>query len=67
MSEAGGGFESALASVERRKEEEDRETPLRADRPRVPVLNLKQKMEILYKDKVIERALVLLIGKSKEA
>ncbi|OGD09009.1 MAG: hypothetical protein A2Y86_05865 [Candidatus Aminicenantes bacterium RBG_13_62_12] len=67
MSGAGGGFQSALASAERRKEEEERETPLRADGPRVPVLSLKKKMEILYKDKVIERALVLLIGKSKEA
>lgn len=66
MSEAGGGFQSAFASIERRKEEEDRETPLRADGLRVPVLSLKKKMEILYKDKVIERTLVLLIGKSKE-
>jgi hypothetical protein len=66
MPEAGGGFQSALASAERRKKEEERETPLRPDRLRVPVLSLKKKMEILYKDKVIERALVLLIGKSKE-
>jgi hypothetical protein len=66
MSEAGGGFQSALASAERRKKEEERETPLRPDGLRVPVLSLKKKMEILYKDKVIERALVLLIGKSKE-
>lgn len=66
MSEAGGGFQSALASAERWKKGEERETPARADGPRVPVLSLKKKMEILYKDKVIERALVLLIGKSKE-
>jgi len=65
-SEAGGGFQSALASAERWKKEEERETPARADGPRVPVLSMKKKMEILYKDKVIERALVLLIGKSKE-
>lgn len=66
MSEAGGGFQSALASVERRKKEEERGTLLRPDGSRVPVLSLKRKMEILYKDKVIERALLLLIGKSKE-
>ena len=67
-SEDGGGFQSAFASIERRKEkeEEDREPPLRTEGPRVPVLSLKKKMEILYKDRVIERALVLLIGKSKE-
>jgi len=51
---------------ERRKKEEEHETPLRPDGLRVPILSLKKKMEILYKDKVIERALVLLIGKSKE-
>ena len=67
MSEAGGGFQGALASAERRKKEEERETPLRAEGLRVPVLSLKKKMEILYRDKVIERALVVLIGKSKEA
>jgi hypothetical protein len=66
-SKAGGGFQSAFASVERRKKEEERETPLQPDGPRVPSLSLKKKMEILYKDKVIERALVLLIGKPKEA
>jgi len=66
MSGAGSRFQSALASAERRKEEA-RETPLRADRPRVPVLSLKKKMEILYRDRVIERALVLMLGKSKEA
>jgi len=63
---AGSRFQSALASAERRKEEA-RETPLRADRPRIPVLSLKKKMEILYRDRVIERALMLLTGKSKEA
>jgi len=67
VSEAGGGFRSALASAERWKKGKERETPARADGPRVPVLSLKKKMEILYKDRVIERALVLLIGKSKEA
>jgi hypothetical protein len=66
MSEAGGGFQSALASAERRKREGEREPTFRPDGMRVPVLSLKKKMEILYKDKVIERALVLLIGKSKE-
>lgn len=65
--EAGGGFRSALASAERWKKEEERATPLRPDGLRVPVLSLKKKMEILYRDKVIERALALLIGKSKEA
>jgi hypothetical protein len=67
MSGAGGRFQSALASAERWKEEEARETPSRADRPRVPVLSLKKKMEILYRDRVIERALALMLGKSKEA
>jgi hypothetical protein len=66
MSEAGGGFQSALALAERWKKEEERETPLRLDGLRVPSLSLKKKMEILYKDKVIERVLVVLIGKSKE-
>jgi hypothetical protein len=67
MSEPGGGFRSALASAERWKMEEERATPPRPDGLRAPVLSLKKKMEILYRDRVIERALALLIGKSKEA
>lgn len=67
MPEGGAGFRSALASAERWKKEEERAIPLRPDGLRAPSLSLKKKMEILYRDKVIERALALLIGKSKEA
>jgi hypothetical protein len=67
ISGSGGGFREALASAERRKEEEERERTPRANGPRGPVLSLKEKMTILYKDKVIERGLMRLIGKSKEA
>jgi hypothetical protein len=67
MSVAGGGFEKALVLAERRKEEEERGIPVRAGRPAAPALSMKERMEILFKDKVIERTLTLLAVKSKEA
>ena len=67
MFKAGGGFESALASAERRKAKEEGETSVRAGTPRVPALSMKERMEILFRDRVIERALALLTDKSKEA
>ncbi|MGZ5453935.1 MAG: hypothetical protein ACXW2R_07015 [Candidatus Aminicenantales bacterium] len=67
MSEAGGGFERALALAERRKAEDERGTPVRPGKPAAPALSMKERMEILFKDKVIERALTALAAKSKEA
>ena len=67
MSGSGGGFLSVLASAERRKAEEEQKIISPTNRPKVPGLSLRKKMEILYKDKVIERALMILIGKIKEA
>lgn len=67
MSEAGGGFEDALILVERRKEEEERGSSVQDGKPAAPALSMKERMKILFKDKVIERALTLIAVKSKEA
>jgi len=67
LSEAGGGFEKALVWAERRKEEDERGTPVRSGKMAAPALSMKERMEILFKDKVIERTLTLLAVKSKEA
>jgi hypothetical protein len=67
ISEAAGGFENALVLAERRKGEEERGTPARAGKPAARALSMKERMKILFKDKVIERALTALAVKSKEA
>jgi len=67
MSRDGGvGFERALAAA-RSGGGTDRSPETGAGPAKAPSLSLSERMRILYKDKVIERALMLLINKTKEA
>jgi hypothetical protein len=49
------------------KEKDEGRPITRTGSLRVPTLSMKERMEILFKDKVIERALMSLAAKSKEA
>jgi hypothetical protein len=63
---APGGFERALAAA--RSSGGTERGPEAGEGPdKTPSLSPSDRMRILYKDKVIERALTLLISKSKEA
>jgi hypothetical protein len=64
--DGGGGFETALAAA-RSSGGTDRSSEIGAGPAKAPSLSLSERMRILYKDKVIERALMLLINKTKEA
>jgi hypothetical protein len=67
ISETLSGFEDAFVSVKRRREEEELRISVHAGKPATPAISMKDRMRILFKDKVIERALMLLSVKSKEA
>jgi hypothetical protein len=64
--DGGGGFERALAAA-RSSGGTERSSETGAGPAKAPSLSLSERMRILYKDKVIERALMLLINKTKEA
>jgi hypothetical protein len=64
--DAPGGFERALAAA-RSSGGADRSSETGAGPAKAPSLSLSERMRILYKDKVIERVLMLLINKTKEA
>lgn len=64
ISGAGRGFERILASAGRLEEKERGGPMARTIRLKVPALSMKRRMEILFKDKVIERALRLIAVKS---
>ena len=55
-----------LAMATRQKEEEERKAAVPTKSPRVPRLSLEKKMEILFKDRAIERVLVSIVKKSEE-
>jgi hypothetical protein len=55
-----------LVSAEKTKREEEQEISIPAGTGKVPRLSLDQKMEILFKERAIERALLLFKGGSKE-
>ncbi|MDH4271824.1 MAG: hypothetical protein OEW18_07590 [Candidatus Aminicenantes bacterium] len=55
-----------LITAEQTKREEERAISIPAGTSRVPRLSLDQKMEILFKEKAIEHALLLFKGDSKE-
>jgi hypothetical protein len=55
-----------LVSAEKTKTEEEQEISIPAGTGKVPRLSLDQKMEILFKERAIERALLLFKGDSKE-
>ena len=67
ISGASRGFERAIASAGRLEEKEEGRPVTRTGNLRVPTLSMKERMEILFKDKVIEHALMSLAAKSKEA
>jgi len=57
-----------VLALAHQKRTDDRESaPLQPGIPQVPRLSLKRKMTILFKDKAIERVLVLIRKKSEEA
>jgi hypothetical protein len=62
-----GGFERALAAAGRSGGGTERASEAGEGLAKAPSLSPSDRMRILYKDKVIERALTLLISKSKEA
>lgn len=55
-----------LIIAEETKRMEERAVPIPAETVRIPRLSLDQKMEILFKERAIERALLLFKGNSKE-
>jgi len=55
-----------LATAARQKEEEERKAAGPTGNPRAPRLSLEKKMEILFRDRAIERVLVSLLKKSEE-
>jgi hypothetical protein len=55
-----------LVLAEETKRKEDRTAPIPAETGRIPRLSIDRKMEILFKEKAIERALLLFKGDSKE-
>ena len=55
-----------LVAAEQIKKEEERRVSIPAGTGKVPRLSLDQKMEILFKERVIERALLLIKDDSKE-
>lgn len=59
-------FRLVLALATQGKEEEERRVAVPTENLRVPRLSLEKKMEILFKDRAIERVLVRMIKKSEE-
>jgi hypothetical protein len=57
---------TVLALATREKEAEERMVEVPAGRPKVPRLSLEKKMEILFKDRAIERVLISICKKSEE-
>jgi hypothetical protein len=55
-----------LAMAAQQKEEEERKAAVPTGNLRVPHLSLEKKMEILFKDRAIERVLVSILKKSEE-
>jgi len=65
--EATAGLEKALAIAAWLKDEDERKAPLRESLGEVPSYSMEERMRILFKDKIIERALEIVKEKSKEA
>jgi len=57
---------TVLALATQQKEEEERKSFVPGSFPKVPHLSLEKKMEILFKEKPIERVLVSILRKSEE-
>jgi hypothetical protein len=63
----GAGFESVLVAARAWMKDEKGKTSASAAGPKAPALSMKEMIKILFRDKVIERVLMSLTYRSKEA